>query len=485
MLNHSLAGLSAGLAAGDFSSTDLTHFFLDRIARHNDNLNSFITVTGEYALEQARAADSRIRSNTHTPLTGIPYAHKDLFCTRGILTTCGSKMLHNFYSPYDATVTEKLNAAGMVMLGKTNMDEFAMGSSGESSYFGPTRNPWDTDRVPGGSSSGSAVAVASRLAPCATGTDTGGSIRQPAALCGVTGLKPTYGRVSRYGMVAYASSLDQAGVFGASAEDCAWLLSVIAGFDTKDSTSADQPIPDYVSELGQEVNHLRVGVPEEYLDEGIDAGVKSVIEQTIKQLTDIGCEIVKIQLYSTSLAIPAYYILALAECSSNLARYDGVRYGYRCESAQDLEDLYCRSRAEGFGDEVKRRILIGTYVLSKGYYDAYYLKAQRARRKIRDDFVAAFSKVDVILGPVSPTTAFKFGEKSDDPVKMYLSDIYTIAVNLAGLPALALPSGFSNDLPVGVQLIGNYFSEALLLALGHRYQCETDWHQYMPQAFEQ
>ncbi len=484
MLNKSLAELSAGLAAGDFSSVELTGFFLERIERYDKELNSFITVTAERALEQARAADARIRADEKTPLTGIPYSHKDLFCTRGVLTTCGSKMLHNFCSPYDATVTEKLNAAGMVMLGKTNMDEFAMGSSGESSYFGPTRNPWAVDRVPGGSSSGSAAAVVSRLAPCATGTDTGGSIRQPASLCGVTGLKPTYGRVSRYGIVAYASSLDQAGVFGVSAEDCAWLLGAVAGFDAKDSTSADQPVPDYVRELEQGAEGFRVGVPREYLGEGIDAGVKSAVENVVRQFSDSGSEVVEISLPASPLAIPAYYILAPAECSSNLARYDGVRYGYRCESPRDLEDLYFRSRAGGFGVEVKRRILVGTYVLSEGYYDAYYLKAQKARRKIRDDFAAAFEKVDAILGPVSPTTAFRIGEKSGNPVKMYLSDIYTIAVNLAGLPALALPGGFSGGLPVGVQLIGDHFSEGRLLALGHRYQCATDWHRRIPQGFE-
>ena len=476
----SLAELSQGLARGDFSSVELTRFFLDRIERHDTRLNSFITVTNEHALQQAQAADAMIRTGTHGPLAGIPYAHKDLFCTRSILTTCGSKMLHNFYSPYDATVTRKLNDAGMVMLGKTNMDEFAMGSSGENSYFGATRNPWKEDRVPGGSSSGSAVSVASRLAPCATGTDTGGSIRQPASLCGVTGLKPTYGRVSRYGMVAYASSLDQAGVFAASAEDCARLLGVIAGFDANDSTSMQQPVPDYVGEMDGDVRGLRIGIPREYLSEGMDEGVKAVFEQAGRQLHSMGCEIVELALPAISLAIPAYYILAPAECSSNLARYDGVRYGHRCESPRDLKELYSRSRAEGFGDEVKRRILIGTYVLSRRYYDAYYLKAQRARRRIRDDFAVAFSGVDAILGPVSPTPAFRLGEKSNDPVKMYLSDIYTIAVNLAGLPALALPAGFSDGLPVGVQLVGRHFSEALLLSLGHAYQRETDWHRRVP-----
>ena len=485
LLNRPLAELSAGLAAGDFSSVELTEFFLERINRYDKTLNSFITVTGERALEQARAADARLRTNEKTPLTGIPYAHKDLFCTRDVLTTCGSKMLSNFRSPYDATVTEKLTAAGMVMLGKTNMDEFAMGSSGETSYFGPARNPWDSERVPGGSSSGSAAAVASRLSPCATGTDTGGSVRQPAALCGVTGLKPTYGRVSRYGMVAYASSFDQAGVFGATAEDCAWLLAAIAGFDAKDSTSAEQPVPDYASALKQEVKGLRVGVPVEYVGDGMDTQVKSVVQDAIAQFADLGCEIIEITLPTAVLAIPAYYVLAPAECSSNLARYDGVRYGYRCKSPRDLEDLYFRSRSEGFGAEVKRRILVGTYVLSEGYYDAYYLKAQKARRKIRDDFAAAFGRVDAILGPVSPTPAFKLGERSDDPVKMYLSDIYTIAVNLAGLPALALPGGFSGSLPVGVQLIGDHFSEGRLLALGHRYQNATAWHRRMPPKFEQ
>ena len=485
ILHRSLAKLSAGLAAGSFSSVQLTEFFLKRIGKYDRALNGFITLTIEQALAQAHAADLRIRAGDGTPLTGIPYAHKDLFCTRGVLTTCASKMLHNFRSPYDAAVTERLNDAGMVMLGKTNMDEFAMGSSGETSYFGASRNPWDLERVPGGSSSGSAAAVAARLAPCATGTDTGGSIRQPASLCGVTGLKPTYGRVSRYGMVAYASSLDQAGVFGASVEDCAWLLSVIAGFDRRDSTSVDQVVSDYTGELDRDIKGVRVGVPTEYLSDGMDAGVRTVVESAIKQFADLGCEIVDMALTATALAVPAYYVLALAECSSNLARYDGVRYGHRCGSPHDLEDLYLRSRGEGFGTEVKRRILVGTYVLSEGYYDAYYLKAQRARRKIRDDFAAAFKQVDVIIAPVSPTAAFKIGEKSGDPVKMYLSDIYTIAVNLAGLPALALPGGFSGGLPVGVQLIGDYFGESRLLALGHRYQSVTDWHRRIPPGFEQ
>ena len=477
-----LQKISTALNAGDYSSTEITKYFFERIKRY-EQINCFITLTEERALEQACLADKRIKSGDADLLTGIPYAHKDIFCTRNTLTTCGSKMLHNFVAPYDATVTRKLDEAGMVMLGKTNMDEFAMGSSTETSYYGVTHNPWGQEYVPGGSSGGSAAAVAAYLAPCATGTDTGGSIRQPASFCGVTGIKPTYGRVSRYGMVAYASSLDQGGVFGRSVADCAVLLKQIAGFDERDSTSAQEPVPDYSTEMDTDIRGMRIGIPAEYFGEGMDAGIRQMVEQAIRQFEKLGCEIIELTLPSLKFAIPAYYIIAPAECSSNLARYDGVRYGYRCQDAKDLADLYTRSRAEAFGDEVKRRILIGSYVLSAGYYDAYYLKAQQVRHKIKNDFVQALHKTDAILGPVAPTTAFRIGEKTDDPVAMYLSDIYTIAVNLAGLPGLALPAGFSEGMPVGIQLIGNYFHENKLLALGHTYQQVTDWHCQMPQEF--
>ena len=479
-LTRCLADWSAALACGKLSSVELTHFFLDRIEHLNPELNCFISVTREQALRQARAADQRIQDGQHTPLTGIPYAHKDIFCTRDGFTTCGSKMLRTFVSPYDATVTKKLSAAGMVMLGKTNLDEFAMGSSSENSYFGAVRNPWATEYVPGGSSGGSAAAVAARIAPCATGTDTGGSIRQPAAFCGVTGIKPTYGRVSRYGMVAYASSLDQGGILGQSVQDCAMVLEAMAGFDALDSTSVARPVPRYAHALTNDIRGVRVGLPHEYFDARMDASVQAALETAIAELSRLGCVGVEVTLPALDLAIPAYYIIASAECSSNLARYDGVRYGYHCANPQSLEDLYARSRSEGFGAEVKRRILIGTYVLSAGYYDAYYLKAQKIRHRIQQDFRAAFDEVDAILAPVSPTPAFRIGEKSDDPVKMYLSDIYTIAVNLAGLPALALPAGFGSGRPVGMQLIGNHFAETLLLAIGHRYQQTTDWHRHLP-----
>ncbi len=479
-LTNRLAELSTGLARGEFSSVELTQFFLDRVERFNPKLNCFINITHEQALRQARAADQRIKARKHTPLMGIPYAHKDIFCTREIPTTCGSKMLESFVPPYDATVTQKLNEAGMVMLGKTNLDEFAMGSSNENSHFGAVCNPWATDHVPGGSSGGSAASVAARVAPCATGTDTGGSIRQPASFCGITGIKPTYGLVSRYGMVAYASSLDQGGVLSQSVEDCALILAAMAGFDCKDSTSADRSVPIYVDGLEKKIDGLKIGLPTQYFDLKTEPQVRTAIETAVAELTQLGCEAVEISLPSLELAIPAYYVIASAECSSNLARYDGVRYGYRCKNPRNLKDLYTRTRSEGFGAEVKRRIMIGSYVLSAGYYDAYYLRAQKMRCKIRQDFAAAFDKVDVIVGPVSPTPAFKVGEKLADPVKMYLSDIYTIAVNLAGLPALALPAGFSGNLPVGLQLIGNYFSEEQLFAIGHHYQQTTDWHCRLP-----
>jgi aspartyl-tRNA(Asn)/glutamyl-tRNA(Gln) amidotransferase subunit A len=483
MHEKTIAQLSAGLTAGEFSSEELTCAFLERVERFNPSLNAFITVTAESALAQARAADERRRQGAAGLLTGIPIAHKDIFCTDGVRTSCGSRILDRFIAPYNATVVERLNAAGAVMLGKTNMDEFAMGSSNETSFYGPVRNPWDLDAVPGGSSGGSAAAVAARLTPGATGTDTGGSIRQPAALCGVTGIKPTYGRVSRWGMIAYASSLDQGGPMARTAEDCALLLGAMAGFDLRDSTSVDRPVPDYAALLDPPLAGLKVGLPKEYFGEGLDSAVAQVVEEAIAEYRKLGAETVEISLPNSPLAIPAYYVVAPAECSSNLARFDGVRYGHRCENPRDLLDLYTRSRGEGFGAEVKRRILVGTFALSAGYYDAYYLKAQQIRRLISDDFRRAFAQVDVIMGPTSPTVAFNLGEKVDDPITMYLSDIYTIAVNLAGLPALSLPVGFVGEHPVGLQLIGNYFAEDRLLNVAHRYQQITDWHSRAPAAF--
>lgn len=483
MHDYTLAQLAAGLRAGEFSSEELTRAFLARIERFNPTLNAFITVTPERALDQARVADRRIRAGEGGPLTGVPLAHKDIFCTQGVRTSCGSRMLDNFIAPYDATVVEKCDAAGLVMAGKTNMDEFAMGSSNETSYYGPVRNPWDLNAVPGGSSGGSAAAVAARLVPAATGTDTGGSIRQPAALCGVTGLKPTYGRVSRWGMIAYASSLDQGGALARSAEDVALLLQVMAGFDPRDSTSVDQETPDYQAALANSIAGLRIGLPREYFGEGLAAEVERCVEEAVGEYRRLGAEVTEISMPNAGLAVPAYYVVALAECSSNLARYDGVRFGYRCQDPQDLLDLYTRSRGEAFGAEVKRRILVGTYALSAGYYDAYYRKAQQIRRLISDDYQRAFAEVDVILGPTSPTAAFRLGEKTDDPVTMYLSDIYTVPVNLAGLPGLSIPVGFVNGLPVGMQLVGDYFSEARLLNVAHRYQQVTDWHVRAPAGF--
>lgn len=484
MHNKTIAELAQGLKKGDFSSEELTKSYLERIKKYDTELNSFITVSEDHALAQARAADAVIAKGNATALTGIPLAQKDIFCTNGIKTTCGSKMLDNFIAPYDATVIHKFNQAGSVMLGKTNMDEFAMGSSNETSFYGGVKNPWDTQTVPGGSSGGSAAAVAARLAPASTGTDTGGSIRQPAALCGLTGLKPTYGRVSRYGMIAFASSLDQAGTFTQTAEDAALMLNVMSGLDEKDSTSVDKEVPDYSANLNQDLKGLKIGLPKEYFDEGLNADVAKVVEEAIAEYKKLGAEIVDISLPNSHLSVPAYYVIAPAECSSNLSRFDGVRFGYRCDEPEDLEDLYKRSRGEGFGDEVKRRIMIGTYALSAGYYDAYYLKAQKIRRLISDDFVAAFEKVDVIMGPTSPEVAFKAGEKSNDPVSMYLSDIYTIATNLAGLPGMSVPCGFSNNMPVGLQIIGNYFDESRLLNVAHQYQQTTDWHKQMPEAYK-
>ncbi len=483
MYKKSIAELGAGLRAGEFSSVELTRCFLDRIERLDSELNSFVTVTPETALATAEAADRSLKTADATPLTGIPIVQKDIFCTRGVRTSCGSRMLDNFISPYDACVTERLLAAGAVSLGKANMDEFAMGSSNETSFYGPVHNPWDTKRVPGGSSGGSAAAVAARLAAAATGTDTGGSIRQPAALCGITGLKPTYGRVSRFGMIAFASSLDQAGPMTRSAEDAALMLQAMAGFDERDSTCANEPVPDYSAGLNDTLDGLRIGLPKEYFGEGLDPAVAASIESAMAVYRGMGAQVVEISLPNTALAVPTYYVVAPAECSSNLSRFDGVRFGYRCQEPKDLEDLYKRSRGEGFGPEVKRRIMIGTYALSAGYYDAYYLKAQKTRHLISDDFRRAFESVDVIMGPTSPTTAFALGEKVDDPVTMYLNDIYTIATNLAGLPGMSLPVAPVDGLPVGLQLIGNYFAEAKLLNVAHRFQQETEWHRMMPESF--
>ncbi|HEX7027549.1 MAG TPA: Asp-tRNA(Asn)/Glu-tRNA(Gln) amidotransferase subunit GatA [Gammaproteobacteria bacterium] len=484
MHDKTLTELAAGLHAGEFSSVELTRHFLDRIRRYNPDLNSFITVTEERALAAAKQADERLARGEAGPLEGLPVAHKDIFCTQGVKTTCGSRMLDNFIAPYESTVTARMAAAGMITLGKTNMDEFAMGSSNETSYYGPVKNPWDTTRVPGGSSGGSAAAMAARLAPAATGTDTGGSIRQPAALCNVTGLKPTYGRVSRYGMIAFASSLDQAGPMAATAEDCALLLNVMAGFDERDSTSVDRPVPDYTAALNKDIKGLKIGLPKPFFDSGLDSKVAKIIGAVIEEYTGAGAEFIEIDLPHMHLSVPVYYVVAPAECSSNLSRFDGVRYGYRAGNPKDLEDLFKRSRGEGFGAEVQRRIMIGTYALSAGYYDAYYKKAQQVRRLIADDFKRAFEQVDVIMGPTSPSTAFKIGEKADDPVAMYLSDIYTIAVNLAGLPGISIPAGMADGLPVGVQIIGNYFDEARLLNVAHQYQQRTDWHRQMPESFK-
>ncbi|HEY9268172.1 MAG TPA: Asp-tRNA(Asn)/Glu-tRNA(Gln) amidotransferase subunit GatA [Methylotenera sp.] len=485
MINSSLKTLSQMLAKKEVSSVELTQTFLNRINTYNPEINAYIALDQDRTLAQAKAADVRIAAGNAEPLTGIPIAQKDIFCANGWKTTCGSKMLANFVAPYDAQVITKFDAAGAVNLGKTNMDEFAMGSSNETSYFGGVKNPWDFTRVPGGSSGGSAAAVAARLCAAASGTDTGGSIRQPASLCGLTGLKPTYGVVSRYGMIAFASSLDQAGPMAKSAEDCALMMNVMAGFDERDSTSLNREKEDYARDLNKPLQGLRVGLPKEFFAEGLDANVGKVIEAAIAEYKKLGAEIVEISLPNTGLSIPVYYVLAPAEASSNLSRYDGVRYGHRASEYTDLMDMYCKSRAEGFGAEVKRRILIGTYVLSAGYYDAYYLKAQQIRRLIAQDFEEAFKHCDVIMGPAAPSTAFKAGEKVDDPVAMYLQDIYTISTNLAGLPGMSVPAGFSTGddgkaLPVGLQIIGNYFDEARMLNVAHQYQQVTDWHARMP-----
>ncbi len=484
MHDKTIAELSAALAARELSAVELTQALLDRIEAHNGTLNAFITVTAEQALEQARRADERIAKGEAGALTGIPIAHKDNFCTAGVLTTCASRMLHNFVPPYDATVVARLEEAGVVMLGKTNMDEFAMGSSNETSYYGPVKNPWDTERVPGGSSGGSAAAVAAGLVPGATATDTGGSVRQPAAFCGVSGLKPTYGRVSRYGIVAFASSLDQASVIARSAEDLALLLQAMAGFDERDSTCVDLAVPDYRAGLEQPLDGVRIGLPREYFQDGVEPELAKVIEAAVEEYRRLGAEIKEVSRAHNALAVAAYHVIAPAEASSNLARFDGVRYGYRCENPRDLEDLYMRSRGEGFGTEVKRRLLIGTRALLAEYYQDAFLKAQKIRRLIHNDFIEAFKQVDVLLGPTTGAPAFRLGEKSADPVQMYLTDVFTIAANLAGLPALSIPAGQVDGLPVGMQLIGRHFDEARLLNLAHRFQQATDWHTVRPQNFE-
>ena len=480
-----LTELSQALAAKKVSSVELATHYLDRIERLNPSLNALITVDRAKTLAEAQAADTRLAAGNAGPLTGLPIAHKDLFCAEGWRTTCGSKMLENFVAPYDATVIRKLHAeAGMVCVGRANMDEFAMGSSNETSYFGPVKNPWDSSRVAGGSSGGSAAVVAAGLAPVATATDTGGSIRQPAGMCNLTGLKPSYGVVSRYGMVAYASSLDQGGIMAHTAEDCALMLNAMAGFDERDSTSLERAPEDYRRDLEQPLAGLRIGLPKEFFGPGCDPAVMASVQEAIKQYQALGATLVDVSLPHTDLAVPVYYVIASAEASSNLSRYDGVRFGYRAPSYDSLDDMYMKSRSQAFGEEVKRRILIGTYVLSHGYYDAYYLQAQRIRRLIANDFVAAFKSCDVILGPTAPSPAFRIGEKISDPVQMYLFDIYTISVNLAGLPGLSLPCGQAAGLPVGLQLIGNYFSEARLLNVAHRFQQATDWHRQHPAGLE-
>ena len=481
--NLSIGELAERLNSRELSSVELTRHFLARIERFGPTLNALITVTASQALADAAAADARLARGERAPLLGIPLIHKDIFCTDGVRTSCGSRMLDNFIAPYDATVVTRLKTAGVVMLGKANMDEFAMGSSNETSYYGPVKNPWNVRKVPGGSSGGSAAAAAARLAPLTTGTDTGGSIRQPAALTGITGIKPTYGRVSRYGMIAFASSLDQAGVFARSVADAAPALQAMAGFDPRDSTSIDVPVPDYGAALGQPLKGLKIGLLREFF-EGLEPRNAALIEDALKVYRELGAQTREVSLPHLPASVPTYYVVAPAECSSNLSRFDGVRYGYRCEQPKDLMDLYKRSRGEGFGAEVKRRIMTGTYVLSAGYFDAYYLKAQKVRRLIVDDFRAAFTEVDLLIGPTTPTPAFDIGAKIDDPVTMYLNDIYTIGANLAGLPALSLPCGFIDGLPMGLQLIGPHFSEERLMCAGHGFQSATDWHTRTPQGYE-
>jgi len=483
MIEKTVAEITAALNAGDISSVELTQAYLDRIIRFNDDLNAFITVCTDSALSQAKKADEKRAKGDTSPLLGIPLAHKDIFCTNGVTTSCGSRMLQNFVAPYDATIVEKLYQAGVVMLGKTNMDEFAMGSSNETSYFGPAKNPWDTARVPGGSSGGSAVAVAADLCAVATGTDTGGSIRQPAAFCGITGFKPSYGRVSRWGMIAFASSLDQAGSLSKTAEDAALMTNVMAGLDRKDSTSIDKPVEDYTASLSNSLDGLKIGIPKQHFAEGLSSEVEQAIREALVEYENLGAIIKEIDLPNNHLSVSVYYVIAPAEASANLSRYDGVRYGYRCEDPADLEDMYKRTRSEGFGEEVKRRIMVGTYALSAGFYDAYYRKAQKIRRLIKNDFVDAFKEVDVIIGPTSPHTAFEIGSKTD-PVTMYLEDIYTIAVNLAGLPGISIPVGRAEGLPVGMHIVGNDFAEAKVLNVAHLFQQQTDWHRFKPTAFE-
>jgi aspartyl-tRNA(Asn)/glutamyl-tRNA(Gln) amidotransferase subunit A len=480
---RTLTEIAAGLRKRAFSSVELVSELLERIEASQGTLNAFITVTGDAALEAARAADRALGRGNGGPLAGVPIAHKDIFCTTGVRTTCGSRMLDNFVSPYDATVVRRLKDAGAIMLGKTNMDEFAMGSSNETSYYGPVRNPWNPQLVPGGSSGGSAAAVAARLVPGATATDTGGSIRQPAALCGITGIKPTYGRVSRYGMIAFASSLDQGGVLAASAADAALVLREMAGFDANDSTSVDRPVPDYVAALEEPLAGLRIGLLKEFFDKGLDPEYERCVREALRVYESLGARLTEVSLPHLPLSVPVYYVVAPAEASSNLARYDGVRFGYRCENPRDLNDMYRRTRGEGFGAEVKRRIMTGTYVLSAGYYDAYYLKAQRVRKLINADFIRAFGQVDVLMGPTTPTPAFAIGAKTADPITMYLNDIYTIGANLAGLPAISVPCGFAGSLPVGLQIVGPHFSEARVLNAAHAFQRATDWHTRVPEGY--
>jgi aspartyl-tRNA(Asn)/glutamyl-tRNA(Gln) amidotransferase subunit A len=480
MHNKTLAQISQDLQAGEYSSVEVTQHFLDRIKNLDGQYNSFITVTDEQALKQAKAADELRAAGNANEWTGVPMAHKDIFCTEGVRTSCGSKMLDKFIAPYDSTVADNFNQVGAVSLGKTNMDEFAMGSSSESSFYGAVKNPWNEEHVPGGSSGGSAAAVAARLAPGITATDTGGSIRQPASFCGVTGIKPTYGRVSRFGMISYASSLDQGGPIARTAEDAAMMLNVMAGFDKKDSTSIDRAVPDYRADLNKSVKGMTIGLPKEYFSSDLDPAMAKTIQDAIKEYEKMGAILKEISLPNTNLCVPAYYVIAPSECSANLSRMDGVRFGHRCEDPKDVEDLYKRSRSEGFGDEVQRRIMLGSYALSAGFYDAYYKKAQQVRRLIKNDFVAAFNDVDVIMSPVAPSPAFKFGEKNKDPVSMYLEDIFTLATNLAGLPGMSVPAGMINDLPVGLQLIGNYFDESRLLNCAHQFQTATDWHTKTP-----
>ncbi|MAD45655.1 MAG: Asp-tRNA(Asn)/Glu-tRNA(Gln) amidotransferase GatCAB subunit A [Oceanospirillaceae bacterium] len=480
MHTKTIAEIARDLAAGEYSSVEITTDLLNRVKQLDGDINSFITVTGEQALAQAKAADERRAAGQAETWTGIPMAHKDIFCTDGVVTSCGSKMLSNFAAPYDATVVEKFNQAGAVSLGKLNMDEFAMGSSNESSFYGPVANPWNKDHVPGGSSGGSAAAVAAGFVPGATATDTGGSIRQPAAFCGVTGIKPTYGRVSRWGMIAYASSLDQGGCITRNAEDAAMMMNIMAGYDAKDSTCVEQPVPDYTSTLNDSLEGMTIGLPKEYFSSDLSADMQQAVRDAISEYEKLGASIKEVSLPNARLAIPAYYIIAPAECSANLSRMDGVRFGYRCDDPQDINDLYKRSRGEGFGGEVKRRIMIGAYALSAGFYDAYYKKAQQVRRLIKNDFSAALKEVDILAAPVSPTPAFKRGEKTSDPVEMYLEDIFTISLNLAGMPGMSIPCGQVNNLPVGLQLIGDYFAEDRLLNAAHKFQQATDWHLKTP-----